>query len=99
MALLFPFSGRADRPYAPTRDYNLESVRTHLRFDVSKREVIGEVTEDISIFAEEATELKFDCADLSIASVTVDGHDAKFSTTAEQLIVGLPEGATGMQQE
>ena len=93
VALLFPVSGRADRPYAPTRDYNLDSIRTHLRFDVSRREVTGEVTESLSILAEETRELKFDCADLSVASVTVDGRDAKFSTRADQLIVGLPSGA------
>jgi hypothetical protein len=46
--LLLVVVARADRPYAPSRDYNLENVRVALHFDLDQRRVIGDVTETLS---------------------------------------------------
>ncbi|MGB9448687.1 MAG: hypothetical protein WBR26_27090, partial [Candidatus Acidiferrum sp.] len=35
---------RADQPYAPSKDYDLQHSRIALRFDVNQKKVIGDVT-------------------------------------------------------
>ena len=89
-SLLLPALGRADEPYARSRDYDLQNVKTHLWFDVEQRKVAGEVTHSIAMLRDNLTQIQFDSVDLKIAAVTVDGKDAKFSTTATALIVSLP---------
>ncbi len=84
---------RADDPFPRTRDYDLQNVRVHLRFDVDNKKVIGEVTHSISILRPNVSELKFDSVGLTIESVTLDGKDAKYETTADELIVKLPQAA------
>jgi aminopeptidase N len=84
---------RADRPYAPSRDYDLQNVKTHLWFDLAHRAVRGEVTESVAMLRGDASELDFDSAGLDISSVTVDGQAAKFSVTPDQLIVSLSHPA------
>ena len=42
---------RADEPYARSRDYDLQDIRTHLWFDIEQRQVRGEVTESIAALA------------------------------------------------
>lgn len=81
--------GRADDPYARSRDYDLQNVRTHLWFDLDQKKIRGEVTHTLSVLRDDITEIKFDCAELNIQSVALDGKDAKFRTTANQLIVPL----------
>jgi len=39
---------------------------------------------------DDVAQIQFDSVDLKIAAVTLDGKDAKFSTTATALIVPLP---------
>ncbi len=90
LALLLPVVGRADEPYARSRDYNLQNVKTHLWFDTDQRKVRGEVTHTIAMLRDGLTQIQFDSVDLKIAAVTVDGKEAKFSTTATALIVPLP---------
>ena len=92
-ALAIPSAGRADEPYARSRDYDLQDLRTHLWFDLDKRGVRGEVTESVAALRDGVSELKFDSVDLKIANVTVDGRTAKFSTTPKQLIVSLDHPA------
>ena len=88
-AIVCPLTCSGDRAYAPSRDYDLQSLRTHLRFDLAQRAAIGEVTESLTIAADQTPELKFDCDDIAVAAVTVDGKEARFSTTVNQLIVAL----------
>jgi aminopeptidase N len=88
-ALLFPLLGRADEPYARSRDYDLRNVKTHLWFDTDQRKVRGEVTHSISMFRDDLTQIKFDSVALNIQAVTLDGKDAKFSVTENNLIVQL----------
>ncbi len=52
---LFPLLGRADEPYARSRDYDLRNVKTHLWFDTDQRKVRGEVTHSISMFRDGLT--------------------------------------------
>jgi aminopeptidase N len=88
-SLLLPALGRADEPYARSRDYDLQNVKTHLWFDTDQRKVRGEVTHTIAMLRDDLTQIQFDSVELKIATVTLDGKDAKFSTTDNALIVPL----------
>jgi aminopeptidase N len=88
----------ADEPYAPSRDYDLQDIRTHLWFDIDKREVRGEVTEQVAALRDGVTELRFDSVGLAIQSVAVDGKTAKFSTTPKDLLVSLDHPAARGQR-
>jgi aminopeptidase N len=85
---------RADEPYARSRDYDLQDVRTHLWFDLDQRQVRGEVLEGVAALRDNITELQFDSVELTIESVTVDGRAAKFSVTPDKLVVTLDHPAT-----
>jgi len=84
---------RADRPYAPSRDYDLQNVRTHLWFDVAHRAIRGEVTETVSMLRDGVSKLSFDSTGLDISNVTVDGVTAPYTVTADQLLVSLAHPA------
>ena len=88
-ALLVAAPGRADEPYARSRDYDLQNVKTHLWFDIEQREVRGEVTHSIAMLRDDVSQVKFDSVALKIEAVTLDGKAAKFSTTDNDLIVAL----------
>ena len=88
-ALLLPLLARADEPYARSRDYDLRNVKTHLWFDTDQRKVRGEVTHSISMFRDDLSQIKFDSVALNIQAVTLDGKDAKFAVTENNLIVDL----------
>jgi aminopeptidase N len=88
-ALMLSVIARADEPYARSKDYDLQNVKTHLWFDVEQKKVRGEVTETISMLRDGTEKIKFDSVDLTIQNVTLDGKDAKFSTTDKDLIVSL----------
>lgn len=91
---------QADEPYAPSRDYDLQHLRTHLWFDVDRRGIRGEVTESIAVLRDGVTSLKFDSVALTILAVTVDGKPAKFSTTSNAIVVSLnAPGKRGDQNE
>jgi aminopeptidase N len=90
LALLLPAPGRADEPYARSRDYDLQNVKTHLWFDTDQRKVRGEVTHTIAMLRDDVAQIQFDSVELKIAAVTLDGKSAKFSTTDTALIVPLP---------
>jgi aminopeptidase N len=93
LALLIPSVGRADEPYARSRDYDLEDLHTHLWFNLDQRQVRGEVTESIAALRDNVSELQFDSVDLTIDAVTVDGRVAKFSLTPAKLVVTLEHPA------
>jgi aminopeptidase N len=93
IAGIFAASARADRPYAPSRDYHLQNVRVSLRFDLDQRKVIGEVTHTLSSLRDGLTHLDFDCADLTISSARVNGKDATFDLRDNKLHVNLPQPA------
>src|SRR6202046_2147021 len=100
LAALAPAAARADEPYAPSRDYDLQNIRTHLWFDTSQRQIRGEVTEELAALRNNVDALKFDSVALQIQTVTVDGAPAKFLTTASQLIVSLDRpAASGERHE
>jgi aminopeptidase N len=92
--LAVPFAARADEPYARSRDYALQDIRTHLWFNVEHRQMRGEVSERIVALRDKVSDLRFDSVDLKIDSVTVDGKAAKFSTAQKQLIVSLERPAS-----
>ena len=93
--LMLSVIARADEPYARSKDYDLQNVKTHLWFDVEQKKVRGEVTETISMLRDGTEQIKFDSVDLTIHDVTLDGKDAKFSTTDKELIVSLPNPSKG----
>ncbi len=86
-------TAHADEPYAPSRDYDLQDIRTHLWFDGATPQFHGEVTERVAALRSGVVELKFDSVTLNIQDVSVDGVPAKFSTTSTQLIVSLERPA------
>jgi aminopeptidase N len=90
---MFAAAARADRPYAPSRDYHLQNVRVSLRFNLDQRKVIGEVTHMLSALRDGLTHLDFDCADLTISSVRVNGKDATFDLRDNKLRVNLAQPA------
>jgi aminopeptidase N len=84
---------RADEPYARSRDYDLQNVRTHLWFDIEERRVRGEVSENIAALRDNVSALQFDSVGLTIESAAVDGRAAKFSVTPNKLVVALEHPA------
>ena len=93
MAVLLGAVARADRPYAPSRDYHLQNVRVSLHFDIDQRKVIGEVTHTLSTLRDGVTHLDFDCSDLTVSSARVNGKDAKFDLRDDKLHVQLAQPA------
>ena len=93
LAAMFAAAARADRPYAPSREYHLQNVRVSLHFDIDQHKVIGEVTHTLSALRDGLTHLDFDCADLTILSARVNGKDAAFALRDNELSVNLPEPA------
>src|ERR1700686_3464118 len=81
---------RADQPFAPSRDYDLQNARIELRFDLDQREVVGQVTHTLTMLRDDSRQLEFDCVALAISSIRLDGHDAHFSTDSSKLRVDLP---------
>jgi aminopeptidase N len=92
-ALIISNAARGDEPYARSRDYDLQNVRTHLWFDLGQRMIHGEVNESVSALRDKISQLKFDSVDLTVEDVTIDGTAAKYSTTADELIVSLDHPA------
>jgi len=83
-------SARSDEPYARSRDYDLQHSKIALKFDLEKKQVIGDVTHSLTILRDGTTRIWFDSVGLSIHTVTVNKAAAKFDTTEERLIVALP---------
>src|SRR5580704_12266636 len=83
----------ADEPYARSRDYDLEHSRIALRFDVSQKSVIGDVTHSLSILRNGTDKISFDSVALQIESVTLNKARAKFDSTDSKLNVSLPKPA------
>ena len=71
--LLIPAKGRADEPYARSRDYDLQHVKTHLWFDFDHKSFHGEVTHSVAMLHDNVSEIQFDSVDLKIDAVTLDG--------------------------
>lgn len=92
-------AGRADDPFARSKDYNLQNVRTHLQFNTEDRGVAGETTQSLSILRDGTDELKFDSVDLKIESVILNGASAKFDVQPRKLVVKLPKPAKRGEHE
>jgi aminopeptidase N len=93
IAVLVATVARADRPYAPSRDYHLQNVRVSLHFDLDQRKVIGDVTHTLSSLRDGLTHLDFDCADLTISSARVNGNTATYELAGDKLRVNLAQPA------
>jgi aminopeptidase N len=93
VAVLLGAVARADRPYAPSRDYHLQNVRVSLHFDLEQRKVIGDVTHTLSTLRDGVTHLDFDCAELTVSSARVNGKDAPFDLRDDKLRVQLAQPA------
>src|ERR1700688_4403143 len=93
VAVLLGAVARADRPYAPSRDYHLQNVRVALHFDLDQRKVIGEVTHTLSTLRDGLTHLDFDCAELTILGAQVNGKDATFNLHDDKLQINLAQPA------
>lgn len=91
LATMFAGIVRADRPYAPSRDYDLQNVRVSLHFDLQQREVFGDVTHTLAALRDGLTQLDFDSADLTILSASVNGKPATFDLRNNELYVHLAQ--------
>jgi aminopeptidase N len=89
VAVLLGAVARADRPYAPSRDYHLQNVHVSLHFDLDQRKVIGDVTHTLSTLRDGVTFLEFDCSELKVSSARVNGKDATFDLHDDKLRVQL----------
>ena len=83
----------ADEPYARSRDYDLQNVRTHLWLTADQKTIRGEVTHTISILREGVSEVRFDSVGLEIQEVNVDGNSAKHATNPNELVISLAHPA------
>jgi aminopeptidase N len=88
-----PLRTPADDPYPPSRTYDLTHARIHLSLDFDQREIIGDVTEEVTILQDNTATLKIDSAGLTISDVTVNGKSAEFKSTPNSLDVTLPHAA------
>jgi aminopeptidase N len=93
IGLLIPSVGRADDPYARSRDYDLQNVRTHLWLTAEDKTIRGEVNHSISILRDGVSEIRLDSVDLKMQDVTVDGRSAKFVTDANAVVISLEHPA------
>jgi aminopeptidase N len=91
--VLLAMPGRADEPYARSKDYDLQHSKIALKFEVDQKKVIGDVTHNVSILKDGTSKLEFDSVGLSIQSVTLNKGTAKFETTDKKLIVPLSHAA------
>src|SRR5260370_28652595 len=98
VAAIFAAAARADRPYAPSRDYHLQNVRVSLRFDLDQRKVIGEVTHTLSTLPDGLTHLDFDCSDLTVSSALVNATDTTFELRDDKLRVNLAHPARAAEE-
>ncbi len=90
----------ADEPYARSRDYDLQHSKIMLRFDVSQKQITGDVTHTLAVLRDNTAKISFDSVGLTIHSVTVDRAPATYETTATKLVVTLPAPAkTGQKFE
>ena len=80
---------RADEPFARSRDYDLQNARIELRFDLGKRQVIGQVTHTLATLKDGLRELDFDSVGLTILSARLDGEEVHFSSDEAKLHVDL----------
>jgi aminopeptidase N len=91
---------RADEPFAPSRDYDLQNARIELRFDLDQRQVIGQVTHTLATLKDGLRTLDFDSVGLTILGARLDGQDAHFSTDDAKLHVDLTRpGKVGEKHE
>jgi aminopeptidase N len=80
---------RADEPFARSRDYDLQNAHMELRFDLERRQLIGQVTHTLTTLKEGLRQLDFDSVGLTILSARLDGKQAVFSTDDAKLHVDL----------
>jgi aminopeptidase N len=93
VCFLVPIPAHADDPLPPTKNYDLTHAKIHLRFDFDQHEVMGDVTEDISIIQDNTTTLKIDSSELSISKVTINARPAVFKTGDDSIEITLPHPA------
>src|SRR6202165_3219540 len=84
---------RADDPYAPSRDYDLQHSKIALRFDLDQKKVLGEVTHSLSILRGGSTKIAFYSVGLNIQRVRLNKDPAKCESSAYKLIIPLPAAA------
>ena len=93
LIVLLGTAARADRPYAPSRDYHLQNVRVSLQFDLEQRKVFGDVTHTLFALRDGLSHLDFDSAELTISTARVNGKDATFELRDDKLRVRLAQPA------
>ena len=91
--LLAATGGRADEPYARTRDYDLQHVQTSLKFNLAERRITGETIQDLVALRDGVAKYAFDSVGLQIEGVLLNGASLKYEVTDSKLLVTLPHAS------
>jgi aminopeptidase N len=91
--LLAATAGRADEPYARTRDYDLQHVLTSLKFNLAERRITGETIQDLVALRDGVAKYAFDSVGLQIEGVLLNGASLKYEVADSKLVVTLPHAS------
>jgi aminopeptidase N len=83
-------SGIAGAQREERHSYDLQDVSWRMSYDTDKRVIHGQVTNTL-VLTERSESVWFDCGQLAIERVTVDGREATSSWSNDRLNVGLPK--------
>jgi len=81
--LLVGATMHADEPYARSKDYDLQNIRTHLWFNLAQRSIRGEADESIAASRDDVAQIKLDSVGLTIEAVTVDAISENLYTSGQ----------------
>lgn len=93
LSLLAPAFASFAAPPRPARTYDLLDVSWRLRFDIPNSKIFGDVTNTLRPLKDGTVQIGFDCADLTVEKVLVNGALAKFALKDHWLSVDLPKAA------
>ncbi len=87
--------GRGEATYHHTlaAPYRFENQVIRISFDFAKGKIFAQTTSVVYPKADGLTQVPFDSVDLRYKSLSVNGHSARFSVTANKLLVALDHPA------
>lgn len=107
LVLCAPGAGAADTPrvitpdplryVSPSRGYDTDHTAVDVDVDLQARRIAGHVTHTIRALRHDLTEVRMNCVELTIDSVTVDGRRARFEypVSADQSTSWLAGASAG----
>jgi aminopeptidase N len=80
-------------PVRPPKEYALINVEWHVNLDFDHAGLTGDVINTIKPFKSGATSFRFDCGQMDVQSVTIDGRNANFTHEKNVLMVTAPDNS------